>query len=940
MTLAEVTEITGRAGDFTVTVREHPRYVDRKRCIACGRCAAVCPATVTRQDGDTPGHRAIHIPYAQAVPLAYRIDARACIRLGDGRERCGACAGACPAGAIDFDDRERRHTIGVGAVILAPGLACFDPGGTEMYGYGRYANVITGLRMERLLAASGPATGRLARPGGGRVRRMAFLQCVGSRDENLCGHGYCSSVCCMYAIKQALVALGRDPELQVSIFYTDMRTHGKGFEEYYRRARDTPGVRFIRCRINGVEPLDSDGALRLRYVSEQGRQVEESFDLVVLAVGLETPDHVLALARRAGIRLTRHNFAAVSDFAPASTSRAGIFACGSFTGPKDIPGSVLEGSAAAAAAAGLLARARHTRTRRKTFPAQRDTSGETPRIGVFVCHCGTNIADHVDVEYLGDHAAALPGVVHVEQNLFSCSQDALEQMVRVIREKRLNRVVVAACTPRTHEPLFRETLQAAGLNGHLLAMANIRNQDAWVHGNNREAATRKAEDLTRMAVAGVTLQAPVREVTVPVVRRALVIGGGLAGMAAAVSLADQGFPVDLVERTAVLGGNARHLHRTWSGEQIAPRLEALVNQVRSHPEITVHLESEVVAAQGYVGNFSSTIRTDRGRTRTIAHGATIIATGATRLLPDEYGYHQHREVVSALEFDKLLEIGDSLVRKSTSFVFIQCVGSRQPDRNYCSRVCCTHAVQSAIHLKKENPGREIYILYRDMRTYGQREPLYRKARELGIVFISYDLHTPPGVEKREDGLEVQIQDHVLHRPLRIRADMLILAAAIIPPAGVRKLAGIYRLPLDSHGFFLEAHAKLRPVDCAENGVFVAGMALYPKPVEESIAQALAAAARAATLLATDSLVLDNLLAEVDPVRCDGCALCIDVCPYRAITLVEETDARGRMQQRIVVSSTRCRGCGLCQGTCPKRGIAVPGFSPEQLEHQLAAALAT
>ncbi len=940
MTLSEVTDVAGVAGNFTVTVKEHPRYVDVDKCIACGECASKCPKKVDDEYNASTGKRkAVYVKYAQAVPLKYQIDPDACIWLKK-PGRCGACAKVCPAGAINFEDTEKIHEVKVGSVIMASGFECFDPSGIEPYGYGKYPNVITSMQLERYLSASGPTEGHLVRPSDKKpVRKMAFLQCVGSRDEHLCGNGYCSSVCCMYAIKEAVIAKEHVPDLQTSIFYMDMRTHGKEFDEYYQRAKKDSGVRFIRCRVGGIEPEGREGDLRLHYVNEQGRQIEEYFDLVVLSVGLETPKHVLELADKVGVRLTPHKFAAVSSFSPVTTSKPGIFTCGAFAGPKDIPQSVMEGSAAAAAAGDILAPARHELAKKKTFPPERDILGEELRIGVFVCHCGSNIAGHVDVKEVADYAATLPGVAHVERNLFTCSQDTQDLMVKVIRENMLNRIVVAACTPRTHEPLFHETIKAAGLNEYLFEMANIRNQDSWVHTGDKAAATSKARDLVRMAVAKVSWQGPLENVSVPITGRALVIGGGLAGMSAALNLAKQGFPVDLVERSAVLGGNGLHLHTTWAGEHVGPKLDSLVHDVCSHSLINIHSESEVVAAKGYVGNFLTTIKDKNGNKTPVSHGVAVIATGGTRLMPDEYGYQQYKEVVSALEFDKLKEVGDFHVRNSNSFVFIQCVGSREEDRNYCSKVCCTHSVQSAIELKKENPTRRIYILYRDMRTYAQRESLYKQAREMGIVFINYELHGKPKVEKAEHGFNVEVWDHVLHRPLLIQADMIILAAAILPSPGAKKLANLYKLPVDNFGFFQEAHAKLRPVDFATDGLFVAGLAHYPKPVEESIAQALAASARAATLLSQDEIVLDGIKAQVDPKNCDGCALCVDVCPYHAITLVEIEGDDGETHQLVEVNTAHCKGCGLCQGTCPKRGVSVAGFTLQQIESQIEAALA-
>ena len=940
ITLSEVMEITGKVGNFKIRVKEHPRYVDMNKCIACGECAAKCPKKVADSyNAGTGKRKAIYVKYPQAVPLKYQIDAESCIWLKK-PGKCGACVKACPADAIDFDAVEQIHEIEAGSVILSPGTGFFDPSDTGVYGYGEYPNVITAMQLERYLSASGPTEGHLVRPSDGKpVRKMAFLQCVGSRDKNLCGNEYCSSVCCMYAIKEAVIAKEHVPDLEASVFYMDMRTHGKEFDEYYQRARNESGVNFIRCRVNGVEPEGKNGDLRLHYVNEQGQQIEDYFDMVVLSVGLETPKHAMELADRAGIQLTPHNFAAVSDFAPVSTSKEGIFTCGTFAGPKDIPQSVVEGSAAAAAAAKVLAPARHELTRKRTFPEERNILEEDLRIGVFVCHCGSNIAGYVDVEAVADYSATLPGVVHVERNLFTCSQDTQDLMVEIIQENRLNRVVVAACTPRTHELLFHETIRAAGLNEYLFEMANIRNQNSWVHTGDKDAATQKANDLTRMAVAKVTWQGPLENVVVPITRRALVIGGGIAGMTAALNLADQGYPVDLIEKSKALGGIGLHLHQTWSGENIPHQTHMMADKIMSHDLVNVHMETEVIAAEGYVGNFKSIIKNHTGLKQTLEHGVTVICTGATRLMPDEYGYRQHKEVVSALEFDKLNEINDKHVRKSKSFVFIQCVGSRDSDHNYCSKVCCTHSVQAAIQLKEEDSSRRIYILYRDMRTYGQRETLYSKARELGVVFINYELHGKPKVTKVDKGLDVEVWDHVLHRPLLIHADMIILAAAIIPPAGVKRLAQLYMVPVDKQGFFQEAHAKLRPVDFSNDGLFVAGMAHYPKPVEESIAQALAASARAATLLSRDELTLDGIKAEVDPDFCDGCALCVDVCPYHAITLLEEKDSDGVIHKLIGINKAHCNGCGLCQATCPKRGVSVAGFSLRQLESQVAAALA-
>ncbi len=940
MTLSEVTKIDGTAGNFTVTIKESPRYVDMDKCIACGVCTEKCPKKVDSEyDAATGKRKAIYVKYAQAVPLKYQIDPHSCIRLKK-PGACGFCEKVCDAGAINFDDCEKFHEVNVGAVVLSPGFEAYDPTDAAVWGYGINPNVITSLQLERYLSASGPTEGHLIRPSDKKpARKVAFLQCIGSRDENLCNNGYCSSVCCMYAIKEAVIAKDHVPGLQTSIFYMDMRTHGKEFDKYLERAKTESGVRFVRCKVNGVETDGVDGDCRLRYVNEEGRQIEEFFDLVVLSVGLQTPKHVLELAKTADIQLTADKFAATSDFNPVQTSREGIFTCGAIAGPKDIPLAVVEGSAAAAAVADLLAPSRNELTSEATFPEEKDITNEEPRIGVFVCHCGSNIAGIVDVEAVEEYAATLPGVVYVERNLFSCSQDTQDMMSKRIREQNLNRIVVAACTPRTHEPLFRETLKAAGLNEYLVEMANIRNHNSWVHTGDPKASTLKAKDLVRMAVAKVTHGGSLQPVSVSITQKSLVIGGGVAGMTSALNLAEQGFDVHLVEQTDTLGGNAVHLKHTWSGEHIPSQVAKMVDKVSSHDKIQIHRESKVVAVEGFVGNFHSSIQLKDGTKKIIDHGAGIVATGGEALIPDEYNYESITGVVTSVQFDKLHDLKERHVKYAKRFVFIQCVGSREGDNMYCSKVCCTHSVQSAISLKKENPERKVCILYRDMRTYGARESLYRQARNLGVIFINYELHGKPKVTENGQVIDVEVWDHVLHKPLKIETDLVILATAIKPQEDASDFSKLYKVPVDGDGFYQEAHAKLRPVDFSTDGMFVAGLAHYPKPIEESVSQALAASARAATLLSKTSMSLDAVKAAVDEDMCDGCALCVDVCPYSAITLTDKAAEKDGVDEKVIkVNKAQCKGCGLCQGTCPKRGVYVSGFTMKQISAQIQAAL--
>lgn len=936
MTLTEVLSVEGGLGEFSVSLKRHPRYVDPDKCIDCGACAKECPVSVPDEYNQGLSRRsAIFLRHPQAVPMKFQIDPKTCIRLGGGR--CGICAEICPARAIHFDDKPAERTLTVGSVIMTPGLRPFDPSGIATWGYGTLPNVITSLELERMLSAAGPTEGQILRPSDDRLaKRIAFLQCVGSRDLNKAGHGYCSAVCCMSALKEATAALEEDPSREVFIFFMDMRTHGKDFERYYNRAKDA-GVRFNRCRVHTLEPSDETGSVLVRYITDQGKQVETDFDMVVLSVGMECPPSAVELAERAAVKLAKTGFAERGCFSPVQAKgRPGVFVGGAFAGPHDIPQSVTEASAAAAAAAQPLAGARHSLTKERSFPPERDVSGEDPRVGVFVCHCGSNIAGVIDVKHLAEYAATLPMVTHVERGMFSCSPGSQEAMKEAIIEKGLNRVVVAACTPRSHEPLFKETLKAAGLSDCLLEMANIRNHSSWVHSGEPEAATETAMDLVRMAVAKTGLLSAQKPLSVPVVQSALVVGGGVAGMVSALSLADQGFPVHLVEKAPRLGGAALHLFKTSRNEPVQGRLDSLVRKATRHELITVHLGSTVTAAEGYVGDFSSTLDTPSGPL-TIKHGVVIVASGGEPYKPVEYAYGSSRRVLTALEFDKLHLLGDSRIKNAKRFVFIQCVGSREPERPYCSRVCCTHSVQAAIELKGEDPEREVFILYRDIRTYGQREELYRRARELGVVFINYEMHEKPEVDVNQDGtLDLMVWDHVLHQPFSMRPDMVILATAIVPSLASSQLAAIYKLPRNEDGFFQEAHAKLRPVDFAADGMFLAGLAHYPKPIEETVTQAQAAAARAATVLSKRSILLDTVKAHVIDERCDGCALCLDACPYHAITLVP---VPGEEEKKLArVEAAMCKGCGCCQATCPKYGISVAGFTFEQLASQVDAAL--
>jgi heterodisulfide reductase subunit A len=908
-----------------VEVLKHPRFVDMEKCIACGTCAEKCPKKV-----DDPFNqslitrKAIYVEYAQAVPLKYAIDKETCIFFQKGR--CRACEKFCPTGAITFDEKEEELNLNVGAVILAPGFKAYDPSRYLTYAYAKHPNVVTSMEFERILSAAGPYQGHLERPSDHQPpKKIAWLQCVGSRDIHHCDHGYCSSVCCMYAIREAVIAKEHGGKnLECAIFYMDMRTHGKDFERYYEDARDKHGIRFIRSRVPTIEPVKDNDDVVIPYVNEKGDVVEERFDMAVLSVGLEIAPDVADLAKKLGIDLTEGRFSKTGSFHPVRTSRDGIFVCGAFQGPKDIPQSVIEASSAAAEAGAVLSRSRNTLTKVKEAPQERTRGSKRPRIGVFVCHCGVNIAGVVDVAAVRDYAATLPYVEYTTDNLFTCSTDTQDAMAQVISEKDLNRIVVAACTPKTHEPLFQETLVNAGLNKYLFEMANIRNQDSWVHKNDPGEATQKAKDLVRMAVAKAALMIPLKEAEVDIHQRALVIGGGISGMVAARTFSRQGYKVSLVEKASNLGGQALHLFKTWKGEDIQQNLASLVRSVEADPDIDVHLNTELSNVEGFVGNFKSTLRAD-GKEEVVDHGIAVIATGARELKPAEYIYGKDPRVMTSLELDQRFRNADPGLKKVKTAVFIQCVGSREPERPYCSRVCCTHSVESALQLKELNPDMNVYILYRDIRTYGEREYVYRKARLEGILFIQYSRDQKPRVSAGQDGLRIELMDQNLGQTVALKADILTLATSIISYRD-EKLARFFKVPMNDDGFFVEAHAKLGPSEFATDGVYLCGMAHYPKPIDESIAQAQAATSRAVTVLAKERIKVSGTVAYTDPSACSGCGICVEVCPYSAPAVVTQGPFAGRAE----INPVLCKGCGLCVASCRSGALNLKGFEEGQI----------
>jgi heterodisulfide reductase subunit A len=930
LTLSEVVNVSGTQGNFQVQVIHHPRYVDINKCIACGLCAEKCPKKIDDEyEVGLAKRKAIHIKYAQAVPLKYAIDPTHCIYLQKGK--CRVCEKVCTAKAINLGDKDQERIIRVGSIILSPGSDEFDPSRLAAFGYGRFSNVISSIQLERILNASGPFQGSLLRPLDHQApKKVAWIQCAGSRDmTGNSGNEYCSSVCCMYAIKEAVIAKEHSHDIDPTIFYMDIRAHGKEFDAYYERAKNEHGIRFIRSMVSRIAERPKTKNLMITYVDSEGRIKEEEFNLVVLSVGLIPPKSGKELAQRLGIQLDPYGFCKTEEFSPLYTNQPGIYVCGTFQGPKDIPETVVQASGAVASASALLGDVSGSMTKKKDYPPELDFRNEEPRIGVFVCHCGINIGATVNVPEVKEYAKTLDGVVYTEENIYTCSQDAQEKIKKAIKENQLNRIVVASCSPRTHEPMFQETIREMGLNKYLFEMANIRDQCSWVHMQQPKEATEKAKDLLRMAVAKSRLLQPLKEPLVEVIKKGLVIGGGLSGMRAALGLARQGFDCALVEREAELGGNLHHIYHTLEGNHPQELLRKMISEVMSNPHIQVFTKATLKNLSGYIGNFKCVISTN-GTEKEFEHGVVIVAVGARERVPADYLYAQDSRVVTQTELEEKIFHYWEEVNRCQHIVMIQCVGSRTPERSNCSRICCSVAIKNALKIKEKNPNTKVTILYRDIRTYGLMERYYTQARNKGIEFIQYELDSKPDLRIEGGRLQIKVKDKILGEDVILQPDLVALASAIIPYEN-EALAKMLKVPLTADGFFLEAHMKLRPVDFATDGIFLAGLAHFPKSISESLSQADAAVARASASIAKGYVSVLPTISEVNQTVCVGCGLCELLCPFSAIRVVETE--KGNKAETIAAS---CKGCGVCASSCPQKAVTVHHFSDEQLTAQIEA----
>ncbi|MFC2157585.1 FAD-dependent oxidoreductase [Acidobacteriota bacterium] len=922
-------------------------------CQTCGACAFICPTNridlkdLSKNEAvpilDEYNERldkrsAVYIPYPQAVPNKATIDDQLCVHQLKGE--CQICAEVCEADAINHDQKDETINLNVGAVVLSPGFDMYDAKKKKELRYEHYENVVTSIEFERILSTTGPFLGHVLRPSDNtEPKRIAFIQCVGSRD---CERDYCSSVCCMYATKEAIIAKEHaGSHLECDMYFMDMRAFSKGFDEYYEQGKAL-GINFIRSRPPSIEELPGTQNLSITYMDENNQKLSQEYELVVLSVGMDPPKSAKDVAEKFDIELNEFNFCKTSTFRPVETSRDGVYVAGPFAEPKDIPETLMQASGASAKILSLLKDEKGSLITTKDFPPEKEIQGQEPRIGVFVCHCGTNIAGVVNVPDVVEYARTLPNVVFADNNLYTCSNDTQEVIKEIIEEHDLNRVVVASCTPRTHEPLFRNTIREAGLNPYLFEMANIRDQCSWVHMAEPEKATVKSRDLVRMAVAKARLLEPLQKRYVPIIKSALVIGGGAAGMASALELAGQDFDVYLVEKEKELGGNLRHIRYLLSEADPQEGLNSLIDQVKKAKNIKLYLKSEIQNIEGSIGKFKTTVSSNK-KSEEFEHGVVIVATGAQEFEPQEYLYGQNEQVKTQVELEQLLaEDGDWSKSDKAGFprnvVMIQCVGSRDEERAYCSRICCSEAVKNALKIKEISPETNIYVLYRDIRTYGFRETFYTQAREKKVMFMRFDKDQKPQVSQNGAGLHVEFFDQIMNAPAKIKADLVVLSSGIVADReGNEQISQFLKVPLNKDKFFLEAHMKLRPVDFATDGVFLCGLAHSAKTVDESIIQAQATASRAATVLSKEHIELEATISEVVDDNCDGCAYCVEPCPYQAITLVEYM-LNGSVKKTVDVNESACKGCGCCMATCPKKGIFVRGFTLEQISAQINAAL--
>ena len=919
MTMTSIDNVTGTKGNFSVTLITKPRFINLEKCTACGECFKQFPECVRFNPG--LDHRApTCMRYPQATPQAFSIDLEKCNDVQ-------ALVNVCPAGAINPDDMPIKRELKCASIVLSPGAALFDPSALDYLGYAKFPDVVTSLEYERILSASGPTAGKLVCPSNGKQpKKIAWIQCIGSRGLQKGAGAYCSNACCMFALKEAIITKERFQEdIETTIFYMDMRTFGKDYELYLNRAKDEYGVRFLRSRPHSILHHEKDENLTLTYTQDDStKQFEEKFDMVVLSTGFKTSEDTRALAAKIGLELNDDFFPVTDGFNPVATTKPGVYVAGTFQGPKDIPDTMVQASAAACMAGADLPFFAKKKGEEKEAERGRDISLEEPKVGVFICDCGENIGGVIDVDNLVEAAAKLPYVAVAKAEGHGCSRISMQNIQQTIEEEQLNRVVIGGCSPRTHLTKFQDLLGKAGLNKYLVEIANIRDQATWVHAGTPNEATTKAKELIKMAVGSAVKAQPLVDQSLPMNKNVLVVGGGVTGMTAALRLADQGFQIYLAERSDKLGGLANKLIKTLEGDDVQAFVTDLIAQVQKNPKIQVFTRALIVDHSGMPGMFKTGMQSGPQMFyRQIEHGVTILATGALSNRPSQYLLDQSPAVRTQLETQRFMYDNPDAVKKWENVVMIQCVGSRTAENPNCSRICCQNAIKNALAILEINPEARIFVLYRDMRTYGFQEEYYQKARSKGVLFVRYDVANPPKVEAAGDQVDVSFHDAILGMEITVTADNLSLSTGMIADNdATEELAMVFKLPRTADGYFLEDHIKLRPVDMSVPGFFVAGTAHSPKLIRESITQANAVAARAQTMLARDIINLGAASARVDGKLCAACLICVRACPFD----VPFINAEGYSE----IDPAKCHGCGICVSECPAKAIQLMQFEDDRI----------
>jgi heterodisulfide reductase subunit A len=937
ITYAEINKLEGKKGDFKAQLWKKSKYVDPDKCTGCGDCAEVCPVDIVNPfDEKLSTRKAIYIEFPQAVPIVYTIDIDACVG-------CGSCDRVCEPDAISFLEKSEEIEVNAGSIILATGFEVFEP--TELrkeYGYGKYENVITAMQVERLLSSFGPTSGKVLRPSDcKKPKKIGWIQCVGSRSAQQ-GYPYCSRVCCMYATKEATIVKEANPEISITIYYMDIRAYGKDFQQYYDHAKKL-GVDYVRGRPSSVYE-NKDKSLTIRYKDTlSGKIKEDKVDLLVLSTSIIPSKDNTHLAKIIGIDVDENGFFKQDSLLknPVQSTKDGIYLAGCIQGPKDIPDSVSMASGAAAkAVAPIKERERHLG---REFPPEKDISHDEPRIGVFICHCGKNIAGFLDVEKVTQETKKLPNVEYAEHVMFACSQDSCKKIRELVKEKNLNRIIVAACSPRTHGGLFQDTLLEAGLNKYLFEMANIRNHCSWVHSENWDQATQKAIDLVKASVAKVRLLEPLNEEEFSILPSVLVIGGGVSGMKAALALSDMNVKSYLIEKEKNLGGRLRHLHTMFPSDIPANEIiDPLIAQIKKSKYITVMTETELVDITGFIGNYEGVIK-QKGKKKHLKFGTIIVATGFREIdLKGQYHYKHNDNILSQTELEEKIKKG-TLKKKPRNVVIINCAGAMDEERPYCCRIGCGVSIKNAKLISQKYPGVKIYLLYRDMRVFGKEEEEYYSdvLKNHHVTVIRYPGEKKPQVilDKKNptDGpMTVKVYDDILTEEMTLPADLVVLTVNTEGEVLTESLKNMLKIPADAAGFFLEAHAKIRPLDFATDGIYLCGAAHYPKNLVDSIAQAEGAASRAAIPIMQEKMKGEGQVAEVNEELCSGCKTCEKLCAYSAI----EIKPRQNDPKHFVATVNRalCKGCGSCAGACPSGAIEQKGFKSKQIQVMLEALL--